>query len=81
MYYRGDTLVYNADAFSLPDGSMLDGLIKQMPGATLNENGEIHINGRKIDYLSLNGKKMFDGNNQLVISNLPYYTVKNLKVF
>lgn len=81
MYYKGDTVVYNADAFNLPEGSMLDGLIKQLPGATLNENGEIRINGRKIDYLSFNGKKLFDGKNQLIISNLPYYTVKNLKVF
>ncbi|MBR6203012.1 MAG: hypothetical protein IKQ62_08410, partial [Bacteroidaceae bacterium] len=24
--YRGDTLVYNADAFNVPEGSMLDGL-------------------------------------------------------
>ena len=34
MYYRGDTLVYNADAFNLPDGSMLDDLIRQLPGVT-----------------------------------------------
>ena len=27
--YRGDTLVYNADAFNVPNGSMLDGLLKQ----------------------------------------------------
>ena len=28
IYYRGDTLVYNADAFNVADGSMLDALIK-----------------------------------------------------
>lgn len=30
MVWRGDTLVYNADAFNVPEGSMLDGLIKQL---------------------------------------------------
>ena len=43
--YRGDTLVFNAAAFNLPEGSMLDGLIRQMPGAELKDNGDIYING------------------------------------
>lgn len=81
FYYKGDTIVYNADAFNLPEGSMLDALIKQLPGAELKENGEILINGRKIDYLTLNGKKMFNGNGQFLMQNLPHYSVKDLKVF
>ena len=81
MIMKGDTIVYNADAFNLPEGSMLDALIRQLPGATLNSNGEIFINGRKLDYLTLNGKDFFKGNNKQLIENLPNYTVKNLKVF
>lgn len=81
MVYKGDTLIYNADAFNMPEGSMLSGLIKQLPGAEINTEGEIRINGRKIDYLTLNGKKLFNGNNKMLIDNLPYYTVKNVKVF
>ena len=81
MVMKGDTIIYNADAFNLPQGSMLDALIRQLPGATLNSNGEIFINGRKLDYLTLNGKDFFKGNNKQLIENLPNYTVKNLKVF
>lgn len=81
MINKGDTIVFNADAFNLPEGSMLDALIRQLPGATLNSNGEIFINGRKLDYLTLNGKDFFKGNNKQLIENLPNYTVKDLKVF
>ena len=81
MVMKGDTIIYNADAFNLPQGSMLDALIRQLPGATLNSNGEIFINGRKLDYLTLNGKDFFKENNKQLIENLPNYTVKNLKVF
>lgn len=81
MFYKGDTIVYNADAFNLPEGSMLDGLIRQLPGAQLKENGEIYINGRKVDYLLLNGKNFYKGNNKIMLDNLPYYTVKQLKVY
>jgi len=81
MTYRGDTLVYDASAFNLPEGSMLDGLIRQMPGAELKDNGDIYIKGRKVDYLMLNGKDFFKGKNKIMLENLPYFTVKELKVY
>ena len=81
FYHKGDTLIYNADAFNLPEGSMLSDLIRQLPGATLNSNGEIFINGRKLDYLLLNGKDFYKGNNRIMLENLPHYTVKQLKVY
>ncbi|MBO5632998.1 MAG: hypothetical protein J5965_28400, partial [Aeriscardovia sp.] len=81
MFYRGDTLVYNADAFNVADGSMLDALIKQMPGTELNKQGEIFVNGRKVENLLLNGKDFFRGKNKLMLENLPYYTVKEVKVY
>ena len=81
MYYRGDTLVYNADAFNVADGSMLDALIRQMPGTELNKQGEIFVNGKKVENLLLNGKDFFRGKNKLMLENLPYYTVKEIKVY
>ncbi len=79
--YRGDTIVYNASAFNLPEGSMLDGLIRQMPGAELKDNGDIYINGKKVDYLTLNGKDFFKGQNKVMLDNLPYFTVRDIKVY
>ncbi|MDD7318588.1 MAG: hypothetical protein SOZ80_06420 [Prevotella sp.] len=79
--YRGDTIVYNASAFKLPEGSMLDALVKQLPGAELKDNGDIYVNGTKVDYLTLNGKDFFKGKNRVMLDNLPYYTVKDLKVY
>lgn len=81
MVYRGDTIVYNADAFNLPQGSMLETLIRQLPGVELKDNGEILVNGRKVDNLTLNGKDFFKGNNKVMLENLPYYTVKNVRVY
>ena len=81
IQYKGDTVVFNADAFNVPSGSMLDELIRQLPNTVLKDNGEIFVNGRKIDYLTLNGEKFFKGNNKIMLDNLPYYTVKNLKVY
>ena len=81
MFYRGDTIVYDATAFKLPQGSMLDDLIRQMPGVTLNEAGQIFVNGRMVDELMLGSRSFMKGNKQVLMENLPYYTVKDIKVY
>ena len=81
FFWRGDTLIYDATAFQLPQGSMLGDLIRQMPGVTLNEQGEIFVNGRKVDELLLGSHTFFGGNKRVLMENLPYYTVKTLKVY
>lgn len=81
FYNRGDTLVYNADAFQLAEGSMLDGLIAQLPGVELNSDGQIKVNGEFVESLLLNGRDFFDKNNNLLLKNLAAYTVKNIEVY
>lgn len=81
MYYKGDTLVYNADAFKLPDGSMLDALIRQLPGVTMDDDGQIFVNGRKVDELLLGSRSFMSGNKKVLLENLPYYTVRDIKVY
>lgn len=81
FYSRGDTLVFNADAFELAEGSMLDALIKQLPGVELREGGQIYVNGEYVEDLLLNGKDFFKGNNELMLDNLGAYTVKDIEVY
>ena len=81
FYYRGDTLVYNADAFQLAEGSMLDALIRQLPGVELRKNGQIFHNGKFVKSLLLNGKEFFRGDNHVMLDNLPAYTVKEVKIY
>ena len=79
--HKGDTLIFNADAFNIPDGSMLDDLIRQLPGVELKKGGEIYVNGRKVDELLLNGDRFINNDRQLMLDNLPYYVVKDIQVY
>ena len=81
FYYKGDTIVYDADAFELAEGSMLDALIKQLPGVELKEGGEITVQGRRVDELLINGRDFLNSDRKALIDNLPTYMVKNIKVF
>lgn len=79
--YRGDTLVYDAQAFNIPEGAMLDALVRQLPGAELKANGDVYISGKRLDYITLNGNDFFKGNNKVILENLPYFVVKELQVY
>ncbi|MDE6652571.1 MAG: hypothetical protein K2K08_09270 [Paramuribaculum sp.] len=81
MVMKGDTIEYDAAAFRLQDGSMLDGLISMLPGATLDNNGRISVNGRFVSELLVNGRKFFSGDPQVALRNLPAYTVKKIQVY
>lgn len=81
FYHRGDTLVYNADAFVMAEGGMLDDIIRQLPGVELKENGRIFVNGEFVESLLLNGKDFFKGNPNMMLKNLAAYTVKNIEVY
>lgn len=81
FYNRGDTLVYNADAFQLSEGSMLDALIRQLPGTELTKDGRIFVNGKFVESLLLNGKDFLGNDNQLILNELPSYMVKHVKVY
>ncbi|MBO4673013.1 MAG: outer membrane beta-barrel protein [Bacteroidaceae bacterium] len=81
FYMDGDTLVYDADAFNLAEGSMLNALIKQLPGVELEKGGVIKVNGRQVDALLLNGKNFFDSDRELLLENMPSYMVKHIQSY
>lgn len=81
FYMDGDTLVYDADAFSMAEGSMLGQLIKKLPGVEVDKGGEIKVNGKKVDAMLLNGKDFFDSDRELLLENMPTYMVKNVQSY
>lgn len=81
MVMKGDTIEYDATAFQLPEGSMLDALIAELPGATLDNDGRISVNGQFVSALLVNGRRFFKGDPQVALRNLPSYTVKNVQVY
>lgn len=81
MIYSGDTIIYNADAFKLAEGSMLDGLIRQLPGAKIDGEGVISVNGKFVESLLVNGRDFFQGNPKIALENLPAYTVGKIKLY
>ena len=81
FYYKGDTIIYNADAFILAEGSMLDALLRQLPNVEMKSDGRIYHEGKFVDDLLLNGKEFFRHDRKLMLENLPAYAVKNIAIY
>ena len=60
---------------------MLDAMISQLPGARLERNGQLFVNGKKVESLLLNGKDFFKGDHSVLLDNLPAYTIEDIKVY
>ena len=78
---KKDTLVYNPDAYRTPEGSPIEELIKRMPGAEVDEDGNITINGKQVKKILLDGKEFMLGDTEAALKNLPVNIIQNVKFY
>lgn len=77
---KGDTIEYNAGSYSVEQGATLNELLKKLPGAEIDENGKITINGKEIKQIMVDGKRFFAGDPKVASRNLPADLIDKLQV-
>lgn len=77
----GDSLVFNTAAYRVPEGSTLEALLKLLPGAEVDENGKITINGKEVTKILLNGKEFFLNDMETAMKNIPVDMIANIKAY
>ena len=80
MYQRGDTIIFNADAYEMPTGSVLLDLVRRLPGLQY-EDGKMTYLGRDIEEIRLNGDSFFKRDMSIALNNMPTDKLKSLKVY
>lgn len=81
MFLKGDTLIYNTDAFKMPTGSVLLELVRRLPGIHFNEYGMMLYGDKVISEIKLNGQSFFQGNMSVALNNMPTQELEQLKVY
>jgi len=66
----GDTISYNLKALTTGNEQKLKDVIKRLPGLEINDDGKITTNGKVINDLMVNGKKIFGDNHQMATENI-----------
>lgn len=78
---KADTLIYNAAAYRTPEGSVVEELVKRLPGAKVDENGKITINGQEVKKIKVDGKEFMTGDTETTMKNLPTSVIEKVKAY
>ena len=75
---RGDTIVFNPEAFHLQEGARLDELIRKLPGVEVDNQGRMSWNGKPIR-LTMDGESMLGGDQ--LMKQLPAEAMQDIKAY
>ena len=78
---KEDTFVYNAAAYRVPEGSVVEELVKRLPGAQVSDDGKITINGKEVKKILVDGKEFMTGDTKTAMKNLPTSVIEKVKAY
>jgi hypothetical protein len=81
MVIRGDTIEYNADSYKTLPSAVVEDLIKKLPGAEVDSDGKITINGKEIKKIYVDKKEFFSTDPKVASRNLPAEMVDKIQVW
>lgn len=77
---KDDTIQYNARAYTIKPGELVEDLMKRFAGVEINRSGMITAQGNVITRVKVNGKDFFTGDVLTATRNLPADMVENIQV-
>ena len=78
---REDTFEYNSSAYRTPEGSTIEELVKRLPGAQVDDNGKITINGKEVKKIMVDGKEFMTGDTKTAMKNIPTSIISKVKAY
>ncbi|MFD2593817.1 carboxypeptidase-like regulatory domain-containing protein [Sphingobacterium griseoflavum] len=79
--FSGDTVIFSVDAFKMDSSTVVEDLLRKLPGLIIWSDKKITLNGKEINKVYVDGKPFFFGDQQFAIQNLPNYVVDRVKVY
>lgn len=77
---KGDTIIYNSDSFTNGTERKLEDVLKKLPGVEVNKDGEIEVEGKKVQKVMVEGKDFFDGDTKIATKNIPADALDKIQV-
>lgn len=78
---KADTFIYNASAYRTPEGSVVEELVKRLPGAQVDDDGKITINGKEVKKIKVDGKEFMTGDTKTAMKNLPTSIIERVRAY
>lgn len=81
MRVRGDTIEYDALAFSVRPNEVVEDLIRRMPGIEVDADGSVIAQGEEVRRVTVDGREFFGRDPRMATQNLPADAVSKVHVF
>ena len=78
---KEDTFIYNSAAYRTPEGSTIEELVKRLPGAKVDDDGKITINGKEVKKILVDGKEFMTGDTKTAMKNIPTSIIDKVKAY
>jgi len=77
----GDTVQYNAGSFKTKPNSVVEDLLKKMPGIQVEKDGTVKAQGEEVKKVLVDGKEFFGNDPKVATKNLPADAVDKVQVY
>jgi len=78
---KGDTMVYNTAAYKTKPYATIEDLLKMLPGVEVDNDGNVTVNGQKVDQIRIDGRLFFVSDFRNGTQTLPADIAAQLMVY
>ena len=77
---RKDTIEFNASSFKTLPTSLVEDLLRKLPGVQVDGEGNITANGKRVNRIMVDGKSFFGDDPKMATRNLPANVIDKIQV-
>ncbi|RYZ28524.1 MAG: TonB-dependent receptor [Chitinophagaceae bacterium] len=77
---RKDTIEFNASSFKTLPTSLVEDLLRKLPGVQVDAEGNITANGKRVNRIMVDGKSFFGDDPKMATRNLPANVIDKIQV-
>ncbi|HEY0040010.1 MAG TPA: outer membrane beta-barrel protein [Flavisolibacter sp.] len=77
---RRDTIEFNASSFKTLPTSLVEDLLRKLPGVQVDAEGNITANGKRVNRIMVDGKSFFGDDPKMATRNLPANVIDKVQV-
>jgi len=77
---KKDTIIFNAKNFSKGSDEIVEDLLKNIPGITVEANGAIKVGGKEVEKVMVDGDDLFEKGYKILTKNMPPDQIEKIEL-
>ena len=78
---KKDTIIFNADSFKQGNETVVEDLLKKIPGLTISEDGKIKVGDKEVEKVMVEGDDFFEKGYSLLTKNMSADAIDKVELY